>query len=93
MYEITLLNTAVATKEMVHWIFKGMVPHTNLKRACCKLFITFWMVGQMINLVKVLVGLGIYQVGQLLKQWFILEDPIIIVTDNEVTVEDSGRAI
>ena len=27
----TLLNTAVAVKEMVHRIFKGMVPHTNLK--------------------------------------------------------------
>jgi len=28
----TLVNTAVAVKEMVHRIFKGMVPHTNLKQ-------------------------------------------------------------
>src|SRR6185369_11452375 len=27
----TLLNVSVAVKEMVHRIFKGMVPHTNLR--------------------------------------------------------------
>jgi len=27
----TLLNVSVAVKEMVHRIFKSMVPHTNLK--------------------------------------------------------------
>ena len=27
----TLINTAVGVKEMVHRIFKGMVPHTNRK--------------------------------------------------------------
>ena len=27
----TLVNTSVAMKEMVHWTFKRMVQHTNLK--------------------------------------------------------------
>ena len=102
----TLLNTAVAVKEMVHQIFKGMVPHTNLKQVELDLLRRY----NTLQAFRYIVDGGVdhrfggcfdgfenlvgYDVGRVLKQWFIFEDPMNIVAHNHnsETDEDLGKA-
>ena len=91
---------------MVHRIFKGMVPHTNLKQVELDLLRKYNTLqafryildggadhrfGESSGRFRNLIGSDC--VGQILKQWFILEDPMIIATDsNSEADEDSGQA-
>jgi len=103
----TLVNTAVAVKEMVHRIFKGMVPHTNLKQIELDLLRRYntlqtsrYLIdggvdhrfGESFNPYRNLINDD--HMGKVLRQWFIFEGPIIIASNkNSGTGEDLDNAV
>jgi hypothetical protein len=88
----TLLNTSVGTKEMVHRIFKGIVPRTNLKNVSLDLLKHYTTLFAIRHLLDGGIDLRLSksnsgfmnlpkQLRRLMSDWFVTKDKVDVRDD------------
>lgn len=95
----TLVNTQVGIKEMVHRIFKGIVPRTNRKNIdldLLKRYNTLFAIRHLVDggidprFARSCTGFAGYNFGHLFSNWYLTEDKSLD-EESEGDLEDSSK--
>lgn len=95
----TLANTQVGIKEMVHRVFKGIVPKTNRKNIdldLLKRYNTLFAIRHLVDggidprFARSCAGFASFNFGHLFSNWYLTEDKFINEEESEVP-DDNGK--
>jgi hypothetical protein len=97
----TLTNTQVGIKEMVHRVFKGIVPKTNRKNIdldLLKRYNTLFAIRHLVDggidprFARSCAGFKSSNFGHLFSNWYLTEDKFLNVEESE-DLDDDGKSL